>query len=77
MNQDNSMRNACRYEFQKVTQEKLSNIDKINEKIRKILNTLREEEKKISQHHQKIGSRRVYKNGYANRIKTEGDDLYL
>jgi flagellar motility protein MotE (MotC chaperone) len=30
-------------EFEKATEQKLSNIDRINEKIKKILNTLNEE----------------------------------
>ncbi len=47
---------------------------KINEKIKKILNTLNEEEKKISHHHLKIGHKKSNKYGYAHRIKTEGDD---
>lgn len=61
-------------EFEKATEQKLSNIDKINEKIKKILNTLNEEEKKISHHHLKIGHKKTNKYGYAHRIKTEGDD---
>lgn len=62
--------------MERATEQKLSNIDKINEKIKKILNTLSEEEKKISMHHTRGTNKKMSNVSYAQRIKTEGDESY-
>ena len=48
------------------------NIDKINNKIKKILDTLNEEEKKISSNNFKLMNKSNNRK-YGERIKTEGD----
>jgi hypothetical protein len=50
-------------------EHKFANIDKINSKIRKILDSLNEEEKRITQNHLKIGSKRMAAHSYTNRIR--------
>jgi hypothetical protein len=58
-------------QLSKITEQKFENIDKINSKIRKILDTLKDEEKKIAQNHLKIGAKKMtaHFHSYANRIR--------
>lgn len=53
---------------QRGQQKKITNIDKINQKIKKILNTLNEQEKKIADHQSFKQSNK--KTSFMNRIKT-------
>lgn len=55
--------------------EKISNIDKINSKIKRILDTLNDEERKISEAHLRVGPKKASLHSYGGRIKTEGDEL--
>jgi hypothetical protein len=65
-------------QMSKVAERKFENIDKINSKIRKILDTLKDEERKIAQNHLKIGAKKmsVHFHSYANRIRKEYDSAY-
>lgn len=61
-----------RNELERATEKKITNIDKINQKIKKILNTLNEQEKKIADHQSFKHSNK--KTSFMNRIKTEGNE---
>jgi hypothetical protein len=75
----NNNREQSEIQLSKMADRKFENIDKINSKIRKILDTLKEEEKKIAQNHLKIGAKKInaHFHSYANRIRKEYDSAFV